>query len=94
MNKQVNNFITKDLNKEINYLSFNIELGEEEEKKYDTKKFIINLILFFITSIFLLYGSYLFFLIHDSKLLFAIVIFYMLPALFFCMRETLRGNLD
>jgi hypothetical protein len=93
MNKKVNKFITNDLSKEINYLSFNIELNEEE-KKYDKKKIIVNLILFFITSIFLLYGSYLFFLIHDSRLLFAIVIFYMFPALFFCMRETLRGNLD
>jgi len=92
MNKKVNKFITNGLNKEINYSSFNIELREEE--KYDKKKIIVNLILFFITSLFLLYGSYLFFLIHDSKLLFAIVIFYMLPALFFCMRETLRGNLD
>ena len=93
MNKKVNKFITNGLNKEINYSSFNIELNEEDEK-YDKKKIIINLILFFITSLFLLYGSYLFFLIHESKLLFAIVIFYMLPALFFCMRETLRGNLD
>ena len=92
MNKKVNKFITNGLSKEINYSSLNIELNEEE--KYDKKKIIVNLILFFITSLFLLYGSYLFFLIHDSKLLFAIVIFYMLPALFFCMRETLRGNLD
>ena len=92
MNKKVNKFITNGLNKEINYSSFKIELNEEE--KYDKKKIIINLILFFITSLFLLYGSYLFFLIHESRLLFAIVIFYMLPALFFCMRETLRGNLD